>query len=405
MVGVIIMVVFPTNENSNSDADLSQDTTEVFTTEDVATSEITTEQPADTQEEQEIQPVTVDDLTVDVCKNVVAELHTKEASNTDMKETLLQMSRAAVQAKVCNADGVIFSQMATAEQNMLNYEIINATYGEGVFSSQLQVNTGELASCNLAEADSLFEDTYGCKGIAADENGLLCPEDELLYINFADGDIWYSIYSGQVRENENYYMLSGPYFYGSNGDMSEWLQGYVDVLFIKNESSRFGVTMAYAATYTEEKKVVSVDASSRLESQEGKTYEGSNLIDGDYNTAWVEGVNGVGEGESVTLHLQNPTEVYGVLIYNGYLASADLYEKNGKVSKVRVDFGNGVTLEEETPTYELYNSEDEVNTCEYYIGRIELDTPVITDTITITILEAQAGTKYDDTCMSEVEVY
>ena len=76
------------------------------------------------------------------------------------------------------------------------------------------------------------------------------------------------------------------------------MTGYTDVLFAKNESSRFGVTAVYARTrYMEDIHVDYVETSSVLESQAGKTYDGNNLIDGDYCTAWAEGVNGVGVGD------------------------------------------------------------------------------------------------------------
>ena len=38
-------------------------------------------------------------------------------------------------------------------------------------------------------------------------------------------------------------------------------------------------------------------------------------------------------------------------------------------------------------------------------NKIELDAPVITDEITVTITSANVGSKYDDTCVSEIIVY
>lgn len=153
-----------------------------------------------------------------------------------------------------------------------------------------------------------------------------------------------------------------------------------------------------------EKKIVSVDTSSVLESQEEKSYSGSNLIDGKEDTAWVEGVDGVGDGESITLHLKTATEIWGIDFLNGYFASAELYDKNGKVNKVMLDFGNNVVIQESLPVYAVSNFEE--GTAMYEYGTfIELNEPVTTDTIVITIMGAESGDKYDDTCISEIKVY
>lgn len=153
------------------------------------------------------------------------------------------------------------------------------------------------------------------------------------------------------------------------------------------------------------KKIKSVDTTSVLQSQEGKTYPGSNLVDGNVETAWAEGVAGVGIGESITLHLKKATEIHEIDLLNGYFASADLYDKNGKVSRVRVDLGNGQVKEENLFVYVVGDVIEQDLAMQMYSGSIEWKEPVTTDTITITILDAETGDEYDDTCISEIEVY
>ena len=153
------------------------------------------------------------------------------------------------------------------------------------------------------------------------------------------------------------------------------------------------------------KKIKSVDTTSVLQSQEGKTYSGSNLVDGNVETAWAEGVAGVGIGESITLHLKKATEIHEIDLLNGYFASADLYDKNGKVSRVRVDLGNGQVKEENLFVYVVGDVIEQDLAMQMYSGSIEWKEPVTTDTITITILDAETGDEHDDTCISEIEVY
>jgi hypothetical protein len=69
-----------------------------------------------------------------------------------------------------------------------------------------------------------------------------------------------------------------------------------------------------------------------------------------------------------------------------------------------VDFGKGNIKEGsmEGYAYEGFTSE---NLADCNRSKVELDEPVMTDTITITITGAEKGEKYDDTCVSEIQVY
>lgn len=68
------------------------------------------------------------------------------------------------------------------------------------------------------------------------------------------------------------------------------------------------------------------------------------------------------------------------------------------------NFGNNVVIQESLPVYAVSNFEE--GTAMYEYGTfIELNEPVTTDTIVITIMGAESGDKYDDTCISEIKVY
>ncbi len=154
-------------------------------------------------------------------------------------------------------------------------------------------------------------------------------------------------------------------------------------------------------------QIVSADATSELDvaSKDNATYHATNLYDGDTKTAWVEGVDGDGVGESITLHLDGKHKIDGMLIYNGFLNTKRRYAINGKVSKVNVDYGNGYT--QSANLIEVYMPEEETEIDEYRIvpTLIIPDEPVETDTIRITITEATPGSKYHDTAVSEIELY
>lgn len=71
------------------------------------------------------------------------------------------------------------------------------------------------------------------------------------------------------------------------------------------------------------------------------TYYASNIADGSYATAWVDGVEGSAAGQSLTLHLGERRNVKRLVIYNGYLKSKYRYTINGKVIQALIDLGDG----------------------------------------------------------------
>lgn len=82
-------------------------------------------------------------------------------------------------------------------------------------------------------------------------------------------------------------------------------------------------------------------ASSTL-SHEKNRYAVENLMDGDPATAWCEGSEGNGEGESITFRIEPkeneyPCSVEGIAIVPGYAKSAQTYLKNGRVTRLRIE--------------------------------------------------------------------
>ncbi len=153
--------------------------------------------------------------------------------------------------------------------------------------------------------------------------------------------------------------------------------------------------------------IAHVDATSELKAQsvDHATYYASNVADGNYATAWVDGVDGSAAGQSLTLHLGERRNVNKLVIYNGYLKSRYRYTINGKVVQALIDLGDGKAKEcslniMEPGMDDVPFGSGELNPTEIYI-----DEPVSTDTIRFTILSDIPGVKYYDTCISEIEVY
>ena len=323
-------------------------------------------------------------------------------------ELLAEMARCVTFSRILDDQGGIFSEMSEEKRGFLRNQIYREVMSrENALSGAIPVEDSEGRYdadklIPMDEAEVFLRDVYGEKNFVPLEY-LERVEDGYILFSCGDGEPWEIIEHMQFFEDENHFLLRGPSFYEDNGG-SIAFKGYAEILFAKNPDSRYGVTLLYGRYRDEKVNVTSVETSSELPSANGKNYSGMNLVDEDYTTAWVEGVSGNGVGETITLHLEKEQLVYGVQICNGYTANYDLYNKNGLLTDVRIDFGKGKVADGSLNGYAFEGiSEDYL--AEYNLNKVELDEPVMTDTITITITGAKPGVKYDDICVSEIKVY
>lgn len=137
--------------------------------------------------------------------------------------------------------------------------------------------------------------------------------------------------------------------------------------------------------------VSSVSATSSL-SEYDMTHSPDRVTDGDLTTAWVEGANGQGEGESLILTFDGTYEVSGVVVNGGYQKSSDLYYKNSRPASVKVTCSDGTSQ-----VYEMSDTFGE--------QIIQFTSPVKTESLTFTIQSVYPGNKYEDTAFSEISVF
>ncbi len=137
--------------------------------------------------------------------------------------------------------------------------------------------------------------------------------------------------------------------------------------------------------------VYDVTASSELTEKSG-THWASFLCDGDLDTAWVEGVDGNGAGESVMISFDGVYLLSGLRINAGYQKSESLYEKNARPSSLVLAFSDGTQLS--VVLEDLYD-----------VQYIDFPEPVESSFVTILIGDAYLGDTYEDLCISEVAFY
>lgn len=132
-----------------------------------------------------------------------------------------------------------------------------------------------------------------------------------------------------------------------------------------------------------------VTASSTLEPK--LSYGVQNLFDGRNDFGWVEGVDGNGINESITIDLNQTQTITGIKIANGFQRSAKHFSGNARVKKMTVSNENGNSVE--------IFIKDNMNE-----QSIPFSTPLKGKTLKFVITQAYHGTKYEDLVISELKL-
>lgn len=137
-------------------------------------------------------------------------------------------------------------------------------------------------------------------------------------------------------------------------------------------------------------------ASSHLPTDSGGQYQSWLATDGTVETAWAEGVDGPGIGEWITLTFPDTVEVHSVRVDVGYDRDADIFYKNNRIKRATLVFSNGEEVE--------VSFDDERGLQEVSLVSAS-GAPIETTYVKVVIDEVFSGSEYDDTCLSEIEVW
>ena len=131
--------------------------------------------------------------------------------------------------------------------------------------------------------------------------------------------------------------------------------------------------------------------SSVLRPQFGNSYGAQNLFAGSTASAWVEGRDGSGVGEWITIEFDGMRVVKSITVRNGYQKSSDIFRKNNRVRQLRVTFSQG-----ETQTFTLQDRLGQEH--------IDLAKPVKAYWMKFIIDDVWAGNRYTDTAITKLVV-
>ena len=132
-------------------------------------------------------------------------------------------------------------------------------------------------------------------------------------------------------------------------------------------------------------------ASSVLDPQKSNRYGPGNLVDNNPATAWVEGVGGQGQGESLYLELGGERSLSSLSFINGYAKNADIFAKNSRIRELTVITSTGEEKRFALSDNDNWQSADlsSLKPAEWLIIRIDA---------------VFAGSKYQDTAISELRL-
>lgn len=179
-----------------------------------------------------------------------------------------------------------------------------------------------------------------------------------------------------------------------------------DVTGIPSETSDNGAIAETAETDGAPLTPETITASSELEPYTSSippyplyTYYASYIDDGDLSTAWNEGVPGDGTGEYLELAFPEGVTLTGGTILPGFYETEELFFENNAPTSLEISSGGNSCI---------LDLSDSVHTWQAGTAGIPFHLePTITSngTVRVTILGTRPGTKYDDTCITELHFY
>lgn len=142
----------------------------------------------------------------------------------------------------------------------------------------------------------------------------------------------------------------------------------------------------------------SIEATSEL-TDSTKTYRAGDALDGNWETCWCEGVDGTGAGQRLVIEFTQPVVLTEVAFLNGYLKNETVYNNNGKIKRAELE------TDEERFEVAFVDWQYQEIANDLYSDRFTFDEPVETQYLSVMILDAQEGAKYEDTCLTELALW
>ncbi len=142
-------------------------------------------------------------------------------------------------------------------------------------------------------------------------------------------------------------------------------------------------------SYNSDTVLIESVSSTSVLSEKTNIHYAERACDNDVSTAWVEGSYGNGIGEELIIKFDKKYLINEIEINAGYQRSYQHYITNSRPNRIKLSFSDG--------TSEFYVLDD-VEGVQY----LQLNKPVVTDRVVLTLDTVYPGTHYEDTAISEI---
>ena len=276
--------------------------------------------------------------------------------------------------------------VAQAIYSKLNWDYQHSDY---LYTEQYKVNSEEYFAYDLSGIDELTRSCYG-RAFPRDSKayGLKVSDDQVILDPSAGENTILAVQDFEILGEKVIAVGIAAWF---GGAMSNH-EGYFQAELRKNADSIYGFTLVSLKEIqgNQDFSALIADASTELK-ETTVTHYAQRVLDGKLDTAWCEGVNGVGVGQWIRISnaVEKELQIIGIEIKGGYQADQRRLDNNGCPTELLIECEGGYSQK-----VELYD----------YDAVFLLDVPAKTDWVKLTILDAMPGEKYEDTCISEIRL-
>lgn len=137
---------------------------------------------------------------------------------------------------------------------------------------------------------------------------------------------------------------------------------------------------------------VSFITSSSVLQETGYYHGPEQANDHNFSTDWSEGSSGAGEGEWIQYNFASATEIDSFVIYPGFWKSQQLFQLNNRPATMTISFSDG------RECYVSFSNDKLPQV-------IKLEAPLTVTWVRFTVDSVYRGTKYNDCCISEINIY
>jgi tetratricopeptide (TPR) repeat protein len=169
----------------------------------------------------------------------------------------------------------------------------------------------------------------------------------------------------------------------------------IESLLAANRMGLFALKMIYSTivnsnkyTYISLTDVYSVRVSSAKQ-EDGRLYSIQNLLDGDLKTAWVPDSKTSGIGEWAELSFDGPVQINSLTLTNGYAKNDVTFKNNNRINNATLIFSDG--------SKQQISLKDTMEPQKINVNKKSRTVRLIIDAV-------YKGIKYDDTCLSGMDV-